>query len=81
MSLTEGKNRKFVFLYVYFSNLDKLQNKKIRTAALLNLSVIRKYSGHLKVCCQKNHPSAVEMYLDIHFKHAFKPMEAFKTIW
>jgi len=57
------KYRNFGSLYVYFSNLNKLQNKKIRIAALRRLSIICYYCEHSKDSSQKNYPSEVKILI------------------
>jgi hypothetical protein len=57
MTLRIGKHRNFGFLHVYsyFSKLDNLQYKKIRTSAMRNLSIIHDYSDYGKDSSQKNY--------------------------
>jgi len=57
------KYRNFGSLYVYFCNLDKLQNKKIRNAALRHLLIIHYYCKHSKDSSQKNYPSEMNILI------------------
>jgi hypothetical protein len=77
--LNKRNRQKFRILCAYFPNLDKLRKKKIRTAALRNLSIIYNFIDHGKDSSLTNYATEVKMYLEIQFNHTFRSMEAFKT--
>jgi hypothetical protein len=74
------KYRNFGSLYVYFSNLDKLQNKKIWTAALRHLLIIHYYESIARIVVKRITPQKCKFCLEVHFRHTFKPIDEFKTI-